>query len=204
MPVPTWFTEFGIVGTWVVGFLALFGDRIRAWCFKPKLHLELNSDVGSYSPQSDGKRITGHARYYHLRVTNRRTYPKADDVQVLLLGVENIRDQNRRPGDLYVPLPLGWSNGLYPLARSIGSKTEGIADLLFVRDDGLLRFVPVVVPLNFPAEYSGETHLHVTAIAKGLECESNVIRLRIDWDGVWERDEAAMKKHFLISAVSLS
>ena len=39
-------------------------------------------------------------------------------------------------------------------------------------------------------------HLRVTAIAKGLDCESNVIRLRIDWDGVWERDDIAIKKHF--------
>jgi hypothetical protein len=49
-------------------------------------------------------------------VTNRAKYPKADDVQVLLLGVERTNDQQeRRPGDLYVPLPLGWASGLYPL-----------------------------------------------------------------------------------------
>jgi hypothetical protein len=46
--------------------------------------------------------------------------------------------------------------------------------------------------------YSGETHLRVTAIARGIDCESNIIRLRIDWDGVWERDDEAMKKHFKI------
>jgi hypothetical protein len=40
MAVPTWVTEAGVVGTWVVGFIALFGERIRTWCFRPKLHLE--------------------------------------------------------------------------------------------------------------------------------------------------------------------
>ena len=51
MPVPTWVTEAGVLGTWVVGVLALFGDRIRAVLFKPKLHLELKSSVGVYCPQ---------------------------------------------------------------------------------------------------------------------------------------------------------
>jgi hypothetical protein len=83
MAMPTWVQEAGVLGTWVIGVLALFGDRIRAWCFKPKLRLELKSDVGSYSPQRErenGKEVTRHARYYHLRVTNRAKYPKADDV----------------------------------------------------------------------------------------------------------------------------
>jgi hypothetical protein len=29
MAVPTWVTEAGVVGTWVVGFIALFGERAR-------------------------------------------------------------------------------------------------------------------------------------------------------------------------------
>jgi hypothetical protein len=119
-----------------------------------------------------------------LRVTNRAVFPKAEDVQVWLLGVERTGDEQRRPGDLYVPLPLGWSNGIYPLARTIGSKTkDGVADLLWVRDNDVLTFVPVVVPLNFDAQYSGQTHLRVTAIARGLDCESNIVRLKMDWDG---------------------
>jgi hypothetical protein len=31
MAVPTWLTEMGLIGTWAVGFLALFGDRIRCY-----------------------------------------------------------------------------------------------------------------------------------------------------------------------------
>jgi hypothetical protein len=201
MPVPTWVTEAGVLGTWVIGLLALFGDRIRAMVFKPKLHLELKSGVGIYSPQKErenGVEVTRHARFYHLRVTNRAIFPVAQDVQVLLLGVEQIDHEKRRPGDIYVPLMLGWSSGLYPLARSIGSKTEGFVDLLFVRED-VLRFVPVAVPYNFQADYSGEAHLHVTAVARGIDCESNVIRLTIDWDGKWERDDNAMINHFKIA-----
>jgi hypothetical protein len=52
VPVPTWVTEAGIVGTWVVGVLAIFGDRIRAMVFKPKLHLELKSSLANYITQT--------------------------------------------------------------------------------------------------------------------------------------------------------
>jgi hypothetical protein len=167
--------------------------------FKPRLHLELKSSVGVYSSQNleDG---IAHARYYHLRVTNQATFPTATDVQVLFLGVESVDDKERRPGDLYVPLPLGWANGLHPLARPIGSKTQADADLLFVRED-MLRFVPVVVPNNFQSTYSGKSHLRVTAIARGIDAESNPLQLDIRWDGEWERDDDAMAKHFVVAAV---
>ena len=120
-------TEAGIVGTWVVGVLAIFGERIRAMVFRPKLHLALKSSVGIYTTQTASASpdtiehllppITKHARYYHLRVTNRAIYPTAQDVQVLLLGVERVNDEIRRSGELYVPLMLGWAGSVYPLNR---------------------------------------------------------------------------------------
>jgi hypothetical protein len=172
MAVPTWLTEMGIIGTWAVGFLALFGDRIRATIFKPKLHLELKSAVGSYITQTPppstqtesvenvliAHQASKHARYYHLRVTNRARYPIAQDVQVLLLGIEWVNSKFGRSGALYVPLVLGWARSIYPLDRKIGSKTDAVADLFFVREDGL-TFVPVVIPNNFKQTYVGETHL---------------------------------------------
>ena len=189
--------------------LAIFGDHIRAMVFKPKLHLELKSSLGNYITQTPAAPpdtmdhlltlgMKKHARYYHLRVTNRAIYPTAQDVNVMLLGVERRDDEIRRSGELYVPLVLGWAGSVYPLNRSIGSKTDAVADLFFVRDD-VLRFVPVVIPNNFQAEYVGETHLCVTAIARGIDCESNPIRLNIDWDGKWEFGDDAMAKHLVIT-----
>jgi hypothetical protein len=205
VPVPTWVHEAGVLGTWVVGVLAIFGDRIRAAVFKPKLHLELKSTVGIYvtqtvqtqspHPQQFSLPKKMPARYYHLSVTNRAVYPTAQDVNILLLGVEKV---NQRRSDVYVPLVLGWAGSVYPLNRAIGSKTEGIADLFFVRED-VLGFLPVVIPNNFQAEYAGETHLTVTAVARGIDCESNTIRLNIDWDGKWDLNAEEMAKHLAIS-----
>jgi hypothetical protein len=39
----------------------------------------------------------------------------------------------------------------------------------------------------------------VTAIARGLDCESNQIRLRIEWDGEWEFGDDEMAKHLVIT-----
>ena len=117
----------------------------------------------------------------------------------MLLGVERVNDW-RQSGELYVPLVLGWAGSVYPLNRSIGSKTDGVADLLFVRED-VMSFLPVVIPNNFQAEYSGKTHLLVTAIARGIDCESNPIRLNIVWDGKWDFGDDAMAKHFVISEI---
>jgi hypothetical protein len=162
--------------------------------------LELKSSKGIYCLQTEND-LEKHARYYHLRVINQSQFT-AHDVEVLLLGVERLDDEKQRPGELlYVPLPLGWANGQYPLARKIGSRTDATADLLFVRED-VLRFVPVVTPNNFQSGYSHNALLRVTAIAQGVDCESNTVRLTIDWDGKWVRDDDAMQDHFKIDTLA--
>ena len=94
---------------------------------------------------------------------------------------------------------FGWKpeSIVYP---GVSSMKRGIEtrNLSSVREDGL-RFVPVVLPNNFQAEYTGDPHLRVTAIARGIDCESNPIRLNIDWDGKWEFGDDAMAKHLVIT-----
>lgn len=151
------------------------------------------------------------ARYYHLRVTNSKAYPAAHDVQVLLTAVDR-PGPSGEPKRLYTgALPLSWINAhLHPLTRTIGSKTEADVDLLFVRDfqsgenaeDAFMHFIPMVIPNNFEAKFSGDTHLWITAIARGLEGESKPLRLKIDWDGKWERGDAEMARHFEITNLS--
>jgi len=98
-------------------------------------------------------------------------------------------------------LPLGWRHGeLHPTARPIGTKTEADADLMWVRQ-GRLQLTPMVAPNNFPPFFTGETHIWITAVARGIESESNIVRLRIDWDGAWDRGDAEMAKHLVISEI---
>jgi len=203
---PVWLTALAVLGTWVIAALALWGEKIKATLFKPDLRLRLLNQVGEFCPQTlrDGH---GHvqeahdARYYHMQVANKAAFPQARDVQVLIIAVDR-RGPTGDPQRVYTgALPLGWRHGeLHPTARPIGTKTEADADLMWVRQ-GRLQLTPMVAPNNFPPFFTGETHIWITAVARGIESESNIVRLRIDWDGAWDRGDAEMAKHLVISEI---
>jgi len=95
---------------------------------------------------------------------------------------------------------LSWRyHQIYERYRTIGHRTQADAELLSV-EEGLLKLKPMLVPDNFPERHAGETHLWITAIARGLEGESAPLRLRIDWDGRWERGDAEMTHHLVITS----
>ena len=206
MAAPAWVTELGIVGTWIIAIAAIWGEKIRSRLFRPGLHLALLSEVGEFVMEAQPpKKKGGQAhfvptRYFRLRVTNARSFPAAREVEVLLTKLEK-RGPDGRPQAMYAgPLPLTWRHQeIYPRTRTIGHSTEADVELLSIQD-GLLKLRPMLVPDNFPETAAGETHLWITAIARGLEGESAPLRLRIDWDGVWEHGDSEMASHFVISA----
>jgi len=57
----------------------------------------------------------------------------------------------------------------------------------------------MVTPLSFPGSMQGETHVWVTVVARGPSGESEPVRLRIDWNGKWERGDAEMAQHLQIA-----
>jgi hypothetical protein len=93
---------------------------------------------------------------------------------------------------------------IYGKMRTIGRATVADADLLFVWPESL-TITLMVTPNNFPDRMSSlpsgrpEQHFWITLVARGLESESNVVRLRIDWDGLWEIGDAGMRLHFRIA-----
>jgi len=205
MAVPAWVSVAGILGTWVIAIAAIWGEKIRSKIFKPKLQLSLVDKQGLATfqtiPGNPPKTID--ARYYHLRVTNGLAFPAAQEVQVLLLALDK-RGPDDNPQRLFTgPLPMVWTHQqLHPLARTIGHKTEAEADLMFVRED-VLQLTPMLLPNHLAASMQGETHIWVTLVARGLNGESKPLRLRIDWDGLWEKGDAEMARHLKISAVDV-
>jgi hypothetical protein len=151
----------------------------------------------------NGRQTVGtiEGRYFHLRVTNGSRFPVAREVQVLITALD-IRGPDSEPQRIYTgALPLVWRHQqLHGLSRSIGSRTEADADLLFVRN-GVLQLTPMLVSNNFAATMLGESHFWITAVARGLDGESKPLRLKIDWDGQWERGDAEMGRHLRISSV---
>jgi hypothetical protein len=202
MAVSAW---VGAFGPWVVAGAAIWGERIRAAVLRPNLHLKLASNVGEITEQAmmEGDRVTEllPARYFHLRVINRRRFPAAHEVQIFMTKLE-IPGPDGQPRMIYsVPLPFMWQyQELYPNPlRTIGYTTVAQAALFFVRP-GMLQLTPVLVPRNLRDTFQPDAHFWITAIARGIDGESNSVRLKVDWDGTWERGDAEMTHHLKITS----
>jgi hypothetical protein len=202
MCAPTWVSVIGIAGTWLIAIAAIWGDRIRAFLLQPRLELRLLSGAGQFlnvSEPRSGKIVFAPTREFYVRATNTRYHPVVNDVEVLLTRVEHV-GPNGLPQHAYGGLlPLPWRHPeFYSSPRKIGRTTE--ADALLLRlQPSQFTFTPKVVPENFSSTYANETHLWVTLVARGLEGESAPLRLRIDWDGSWERGDTEIQRHFVLA-----
>ena len=188
-------------GTWAIAALALWGEKIRAALFKPKLRLELSTS-GERTRFVDGPEEERYpVHHYHLRVTNQRRVI-AHDVQVLVTRLDLLGPDNRpQPYYTSAHLPLAWRlQEIYGNSRTIGRATKADASLLYVRQE-FLRITLILTPNNFPdtmAGITGGAHFWLTLVARGLESESRPLRLKIDWDGRWEEGESEMRRHLTI------
>jgi hypothetical protein len=188
-------TLFGVVGTWIVAALAVWGEGLTSVFFRPKLRIEL---LGLSIPVKQNNEKT--ARYYRLKVTNaRRTRQSAaHDVRLLITRVEE-PDAGGDPRRVFDEmLPLLWERQeVLPLTHTVGADAH--APLFFVREDGVFEFTPVVKPNHFKASYQGRTLLWVTLCATSNERDSPSLRVKIEWDGQWQFGEAEMKAHVKVS-----
>jgi hypothetical protein len=199
-------------GTLAVAIAAIWGDWIRAKLLPPRLRLELSDPEGQRIPQvieyvaPPGFQIINPpqeshvARYYHLIVSNDKPFAVAHEVQIVMTRLEGV-GPGGQPQEIYrVPLPLSWRNQreLDPRPwRTLGGRSHE-ADLLFVREDGLLQFTPMAFPRDFPGLYKESVVLWVTLEAWSIEGASRPLRLKVAWDGKWERGDAEMKRHLQI------
>src|SRR5258708_13150762 len=98
------------LGTFLAVMVALFGDWIKGRWFRPRLELVLERPRGV--PQKtaivspDGSVRHVDARYYHLKVRNRKRWPIATHVQVHLLRIEEPRIGGGHPRQWFGALPL--------------------------------------------------------------------------------------------------
>lgn len=175
--VPGWVTELGVAASVVISVAAIWGDRIRGTLLRPRLTLSMSNRHGALETILEDARFVA-ARYYRVRVTNRASHPEAREVEVLLTRLE-LRGPDGNPQRAREELlPLMWQHHqLYSPARTVGRTTVAEADLLIACEDRL-QWALTLTPFNFPATMRGETHLWVTLVARGLNGESNPLRLR--------------------------
>lgn len=196
--MPAWLSGLGVAASVVIAIVAIWGDRIRASLLRPRLRLKISDPHGTPERIFESGRFPP-ARYYRVRVTNSASHPEARDVEVLIIHLDG-RGPDGNPQRIFEgALPLQWQHHqLYSKSRTIGRATVAEADLLIACEDRL-QLTPMLAPLDFPAAMRGETHIWVTIVARGLNGESRPMRIKIDWDGAWERGSAEMAKHLIVA-----
>jgi hypothetical protein len=87
--------------------------------------------------------------------------------------------------------------GQFKNSRSHYSCPRG---LFYVRE-GLLQLIPALIPANLTNTFQPDAHFWITAVARGIDGESNTLRLKVDWDGTWESGDTEMSRHLRIKSV---
>jgi hypothetical protein len=205
--MPAWVSEVGVAATVIgvatgvaVAILAIWGERVRAAFLKPKLRLRLRGDKGELFAGGLSDPSVEPGRYYHLLVTNEARFPAAHEVVVFLTRLEK-RGPDGEPQTVYnTDLPLSW---MFPQLyddrrRTIGSTTVAISDL-FVAHPTRLKLLPLLAPSNLPDTFQPDAHFWVTVVARGINGQSNYLRLRVNWNGQWHLGQTEMANHLKIT-----
>lgn len=195
----------GTVGAVVV---ALFGQAFRGKFFPPKLTLSLANALGeatrvTITPPSGSptQPREEEARYYHLRARNLRTWSPATDARVVLLRVEEPGPdgnlQVRWTGDI----PLSWRHGtVFPPFRVIGP--DVFADLCGVVRGKWLHLAALMSPHNLETIRRTRTDLVVSVQLHATQANSDVLRIRISWDGGFASGAHEMRRHLTVEQIA--
>ena len=197
------------VGTFLAVIVALFGDRIRASLFRPKLSLGLLTPLGeatpAFVPLNTGT-VAGNARYHHVQLSNSSSsqWPKATSAQVCLVRVEEFgpdgNPQVRWTGE--VPLRWQWHE-IQEARRDVGPPI--IADLCCVMTERGFSLQTLITPTAlgpFIIRPLGQPFdMIVTLRARATETTSPLLAIRISWDGQWADGDAEMAKHLVVATL---
>lgn len=202
MAIPAWVSELGVAAQVVIAVAAIWGEKIRARLTKPRLHLALVGGPGASEPRvlPNGEIVT--ARCHRLQVRNHARHTVADEVQVFITQIQR-REPSGRVRTITGAVPLAWQHeALYPKARNIGHSTVALVDLLLLHSDSI-RLMPMIdpVPINFGDTMQGAQNFRITVVARGLNAESQPLRVEVQWDGQWEAGDAETAGHFSITTL---
>ena len=194
-------------GTLGAVLVALFGQAFRSKFFPPILTLELADPHGHRTPVTDipppesGQDVrTEQALYFHVRVSNARRWSPATQVRVDLLQVEEPGPDGAFQIVWTGDVPLIWRHQhLYPPARTVGP--EALADLCSVVKGKWLELHTQLTPHSLQTKKKDSANLLVTLRARSTECDSNVLAVRISWDGGWHDGVTEMQRHLTVKRV---
>jgi len=189
---------FATVG---VAIMALFGDAVRDWWFRPTLELNIAETCGELARIGSGPM----SRWFHVQVSNSHRRKPFHDVAVYLLTIEQYSEADGWYGSWRGRAQLQWRGeeprhvGQYFYMKTVGPSWE--ADLFHVRDnDTRVHLNPPVVPsalrLLWPSEAGLPVKLRLTVQARANETETNQLVFEVEWNGNWDQNVSANRVVF--------
>jgi len=189
------------VATLVLAVVAIWGVAIKARLVGPKLELVLHDPEGDPIEMHAKDGSIHPARWYHLRLTNKRRFATAHNARVVVTVIsrpaaDGTVDMCPCPG----PLQLFWQ---YPatLPQYLTLGPDRICDLGYLTKDEKFKLALMVTPHNTDPYLAAKEEMYVEVVGQADEAESKPLRLRISWDGLWEEDTAKMTKHLVVKPV---
>jgi hypothetical protein len=198
------------LATFMAVVVALFGEWFKARFFPPRLRLSIVNPLGIKTPvhltfrDADGvehvKKKAG--RYYHVQVENTALWPKATQVQICIVKVEEPGPDGQFMVTWTGEIPLTWEfQPLHGLMRDVGRTAK--ADLCAVVQDKWLQLRTMIEVLNFQSTRRKDDPLAimnfiVTLEARSVETSSAPLRVKISWDRAWSDGDVEMQQHFTV------
>lgn len=185
-------------GTVAVAILAIWGEWVREKLAGPKLQLTLHDPEGEPLTISDGT----PARFYHVKVINKRRWSPAKNVRVLLVKLNKPAADGSFPAAaLSGPLQLTWQHPqFHPVFPTIGP--DDVCDLGNLQQGRGFVLAPYVTPNNFQGFLRSPGKLRAELIAVADNAESAPLLVEIAWDGQWSDDTNEMKNHLVVKQIS--
>jgi hypothetical protein len=191
---------FTAIGTVAVAVLAIWGDWFRARLAGPRIRLALRDARGDLTVRANGKKTI----YYHVIVTNQRTWSPAKAVRILVAGVSKRRpDGTYFPDPVIAPLQLTWAfpefHDLFPTIATYDTCDFGCLD----ENSGRFTLSTYLTPNNFRGYVARGEAMRVDVIAAAHNVQSiKPLLLEVSWDGLWSADLDEMQRHLVIKEVT--
>jgi hypothetical protein len=198
-----WAVQIAIaIGTVGAVIVALFGNWLRAWLLPHKLEIKVVDPRGHKIEATirapSGNERPEDSRWYHVRVENpNRRWLPVTQVQLFLLQVEELDAAGQFTTTWMGEVPLQWRyQELNPIHRTMGFPAD--CDLLSVVKNKWVELRPLYAPKDLPHRWRQECKFAVTVHARGVEVDSNRLRVEVHWNGEWSDDAEEMSKKLIV------
>jgi hypothetical protein len=209
MRTPIWqfWTDWGVkalgtLATLLAVVVALLGSRLRHWISPPRLRIDLVSADGFlggiyvFDPATGRAQKTADVIWYHVRVENYTRWNPVTGTYIFLQSIEALDESAEFKPFWNGNAALGWRHEPNQQPKNIGFAAE--CDLCHVfKEPREVRLSPLIKG-QAPDLFTKEFKIALTLQARGVEADSNRLRLEISWDGEWSDNPTEMKRHFRV------